>query len=166
MQNLNEKRKELIACKQFERKNLFIINCYYELYIQNELLATKEVIFLEFYKGYNRNTKIAATFDNIALRGLLHACRELFTKKASKYKDFKDASLSNNSTSQEKKRILLSSLNEQYIIKIEAANDERTISFDMYSFLAFIDTLKILTDEIDACIFKVQRKIYKLNNKG
>jgi hypothetical protein len=165
MQNEN-KAKHLIASKRFPMKNLLVINSYITIEAIEKSSVCSELIYLEFYKGYNRETKLPMTMDVMELRGLYYACKELYAKGETGYKNYTNPNLSsstNNNQGLKKLTIgqIEQSYEKSYILNLEISNDKREITFDKYSFLAFMDSLKVIADETETNFFKAQRQVAK-----
>ncbi len=160
----NTSNKKLVATRLYERKNLLVINSYITIEVKNETPIAKDLVYLEFYTKYHRQTKLPMSMNALELRELYYGCKELYTKKTTTYKNHTNAGLSDKTISDSKglKTLTLNSIQDNYILNLqEGVDNKRDITFDAYSFLSFIDSIKLIAEETESSLFKVQRQLAK-----
>jgi hypothetical protein len=159
----NTSNRKLVASRQYEKKNLLVVNSYITIEGKQNGFIAKELIYLEFYKGYDRNTKVSMSMNSLELRELYYGCKELYSKGSTNYKNHTNAALSDKTKSDLKgiKTLQLgrfTSTVNSFMLNIQ---EKRDILFEAYSFLSFMDSIKNIADETEQCLFKIQRQLAK-----
>lgn len=160
-------KKIKVANKIFSFQSLFIINTFIEIESSttSKYPICKDIVFFEFYKGYDRaESKITMSLDSFELRKLSYACKELYKTGKSDYKNFTDPQLSNNTSSSGKKEITIACKDNVYFLNLTQRNNndgERKIVFDKYGILSFCDELDLIANETESMLYKCQRMMEK-----
>jgi hypothetical protein len=157
--------KHKVANKIFSFQSLFIINSYIEIEgsINSKFPICKDTIFLEFYKGYERNnTKISMTINSFELRMLSYACRELFKTGKTNFINYTDPQLSKNTSSAGRKELSLGFDSKNYFLNLSQNNsDKRKAIFNKYGILSFADIIENIANETETMLYKCQRQLEK-----
>lgn len=158
-------KKARVLQKVFSTKDLFIINSYIEI-DQNTFSGypvCTDVIFLEFYNGYDRNTQVPMTVNSMELRRLLYACKEMIKSSEDefepKYENYTDPSLSSKSSNNGKKRLTVKKSKGTYYINLSYKGVIYKTNFDIYGILSFSDTLEEIAKLTDNTLYYYQRKM-------
>jgi len=166
------KKNYKIAQKAYNSKNLFNIVAYIEQTITEEQNRYfKDLIYLEFTpgtsSGYNNNARISIKYSATELRNLSYALKELYKLKTSNYIKFADASLSSETSSNDKKKVtLLHDPNKDfYYINVAQGATKIGIEFDKYSILSKSDEMQEIAQLIDSSLYRFQRENEKALSK-
>jgi hypothetical protein len=157
-----DNKKFKIASKQISTANLFIINSFIEVVVPEGSTTSiaKDLVFLEFYQGYNRNTKLSMMMDCFELRRLSYGLKELYKIGKSSYKNFTDPKLSNNTNSSGRKELSLGLIDNKYFVNLRHENaDTYKITLDKYSLLAFCDSIDLIAETTETKLYSYQMKL-------
>lgn len=159
-------KKYLVAKKHIERKDLFVISSFIEAEETNAgNYIVKDLVYLEFYRGYDINSRVSMAINSLKLRNIYYALKELYKTGKTNYKEFTDSSLSQKNTSESEKKMVTFKLEkEQYYINLN--KDGYRVVFDAYSLLSFIDMIELIANTTDEVLYKYQRAFEKSKGKN
>lgn len=154
--------KYKVATKTIDSQNLFVINSYIEVIESNssKFPICKDLVFLEFYKGFDRKTQISMQYNSFELRRLSYALKELYKLGHSSYKNFTDPSLSSNSNNSGKKSVSVGKSGDSFFLNLSQSNEAtRNVQLDKYSLLSLCDSLNLISEETERTLYKYQRQL-------
>jgi hypothetical protein len=158
-----------VAQKAFKAKNMINVESNIEATKNNPehnyYSFLEDVIFFKIAPGtkstekytYNTKNQIVMQMNFDDLRQLMYGCKELYKTGKTDYKNYTDPNLTSTSTGN-RKELSLGRLEGAYFVNITSGETKYSFNFNTYSFLSFIDSLKIISDETERILYTYQRK--------